>query len=91
MKNYSETNPNINAYLLTRKDIKFERTRPVGDKLYFEYSPYEVAAKAASLYQVNKADPVDPKELLDQRKEVLTLVFKWKSETGNTFRGGNYR
>lgn len=87
MENYKEKDRFIAAFLLTLKNIKFQGVEPVGDILYFLFSPEKDASKQASLFFARQAEPVQPKDYAEAQQTVINLIWRWRKQRDEN--GGN--
>lgn len=77
---YRESNKEIAAYLSLLPEITFEGTESRGDYLSFLFSPSNLASQKASDYFSKKAEPVQPKDLIDAVDGMTDLVMRFKRQ-----------
>ena len=83
---YREKDKTVSAYLLICKDIRFEGTSPVGEILYFNFSPKERAKKHAEQFISKQATLIQPKEYAEASQTITDLIWRWRHSRD----GGNY-
>lgn len=84
MDNLFETkDKQLTPFLLTRPELQYHGTRLIGSSIYFLFSPPEVAQQLANDFVARKADPVQPKDLLDAVETYRDIVFGMKEKRRN--------
>ncbi len=73
----------LTPYLLTRFDLQFHGTLIIGESIYFLFSPKDKAQQLANLFLTRKADPVEPKTLLEAVESYRDVIFEMKEKRRN--------
>ena len=67
---------NISSYLLSTEKVKlvgFDKTNP--QKIFFHFSPKNIAGHLIEDYLVYKADFIQPKKLFSSLRDLKELIF----------------
>ena len=77
---YETKDKQLAPFLLTQKAVTFIGTRKGEDEktVYFQFKPYKEAAHLVNLFYGGKADPIQPKVLLDALETFRDLIFGGK-------------
>jgi len=70
----------IAPYLLTQEQIQFVGTKIVGSSIYFQFSPFDACQLLVNKFLTRKAEPVDPKTLLEMVEVYRDRVFEMKEK-----------
>ncbi len=76
----------LTPYLLTRSDIQFHGTLIIGNNIYFLFSPKDRVQELANQFLTRKADPVEPKTLLEAVESYRDVIFEMKEKRNNDFK-----
>jgi len=81
-EHYETKDKQLAPFLLTQKKVDFIGTRKTdGDPtVYFIFKPYKECAHLVNLFYGNKAEPVQPKVLLEAVETFRDLIFGGKSK-----------
>lgn len=86
MNEYQESDKSIIAFLLTRKDVQFLGTSPLGNVLYFRFQPPELAKKLSELFYAKQVEPIQPKDYAEAQQTVTDIIWRWrKSRDGQMY------
>lgn len=77
---YESKDKHICPYLLLQSDINFVGTKTLGNIVYFQFTPAERCKELVNLFLSKKAEPVQPKELLDAVETFRDRVFEMKEK-----------
>lgn len=82
MKEYSERDLNISAFLLTNPKIKFIRAflAPNNKTVFLCFQPYDLAFKMAGSYYSDNEPNVNVKTLLDALDTARSIIFRTKEQ-----------
>jgi len=70
-------------FLLTQTRVNFLGTRISNTTIYFRFSPYSTCIELINAFVTRKADPVQPKNLLDAVESYRDVVFEMKEKMKN--------
>lgn len=81
MNDFFETkDKQITPYLFTQPEIQYHGVRTYGQSIYFLFSPKEKAQELANLFLSRKANPVEPKNLLEAVETYRDVIFEMKEK-----------
>lgn len=75
---YESKDKQIVPYLLIQQDVKFLGTRLEGSIVYFQFSPSDICELLINKLVSRKADPVQPKDLLDAMDTFKKRIYETK-------------
>lgn len=70
----------LTPYFFTNASIHFEGTRMIGESIYFLFSPKAKALELFNLFVTRRAEPVQPKDLLEAVETYRDFIFQMKEK-----------